>query len=148
MKKQKVVGRLKAKISSLEAEPVQVIESDVIATEIVESQPTQIEQDNTPPPEQEEIHSVPEMGRIQRYWIGSMLVFADCSVQDSPDGVFHVLARNFKHTGALSWWLWKIGHGEMTRYVKGKDIVDAIRKIAHELHRILKSEVGKPVARF
>ena len=133
MKKQRTVARSKPKDSSLEVETVQA---------------TKIELEDTLPPGQEETQSAPEMSRIQRYWIGSMLVFADCSVQDSPDGVFHVLARNFEHTGALSWWLWKIGHGEMTRYVKGKDIVDAVRKIAYELHRILKSEVGRPAPRF
>ena len=148
MKKQNNTGRSKARDSSLEVEPVQTIESDVITAEISESQPMEIGQDNTLISEQEDTQSAPEMSRIQRYWIGAMLVFADCAIQESPDGVFHVLARNFEHTGALSWWLWKIGHGEMTRYVKGKDIVDAVRKIAYELHRILKSEVGRPAPRF
>ena len=88
----------------------------------------------------------PQIGRIQQYWISTMLVFADCAVQNNPDGVFDVLARNFDSPGALSWWLYRIGRGEMAKYTKGKDVVDAIRKVAHELHRELR-EIGKPVAR-
>jgi hypothetical protein len=148
MKKQKAVGRSKAKDFSLEVEAVQALERDVIAGEAVESQSTEIEQKDAFPPGKEESQSAPQISRNQKYWLSIMLIFADCGVQKSADGVFDVLARNFEHTGALSWWLWKIGHGEMTRFLKGKDIVDAIRKIAYELYRILKSEVGKPVARF
>jgi hypothetical protein len=148
MKKQKAVGRSKAKDSSLEVEAVQSIETDIDAAEAIESQPIQREQDNTLIPEQKETQSAPQMSRIQRYWIGTMLVFADCALQKDPEGVFDVLARNFEHTGALSWFLWKIGHGEMTRFVRGKDLIEAIRKIAHELYRYLKTEVGRPVARF
>ncbi len=76
-----------------------------------------------------------------------MLVFADCAVQKNPDGVFDVLARNFESTGALSWWLHRIGHGDKTIYVKGRDLVEYFRKISHELYRELR-EIGKPVARW
>ena len=87
------------------------------------------------------------MSRIQQYWISIMLVFADCAVQNNPDGVFDVLARNFDSPGTLSWWLHRIGHGDIAKYTKGKDIVDAIRKVAYELYRDLR-EIGKPVARW
>jgi len=94
----------------------------------------------------DESKTSPQMGRIQQYWISTMLIFADCAVQKSPDGVFDVLARNFETTGALSWWLHRIGHAEIAKHTKGKDIVDAIRKVAHELYRELRY-IGKPVAR-
>lgn len=148
MKKQKVIGRSKSKDSCLVAEAVQAIETELTSAETMESPPLPIEQDNRSTPEEEAIQSVPQMSRIQRYWIGTMLVFADCSVQKSPDGIFDVLARNFEDTGNLSWWLWRIGHGEMTQHLKGKDILDASRKIAHELYKHLKTEVGRPSARF
>jgi hypothetical protein len=109
MKKQKAVGRSKAKNSSLEVEAVQSIENDINAAEAIESQPVLREQDNPLIPEQKETQSAPQMSRIQRYWIGTMLVFADCALQKDPEGVFDVLARNFEHTNALSWWLWRIG---------------------------------------
>ena len=88
------------------------------------------------------------MSRIQHLWIATMLIFADCSVQKSPEGIFDVLARNFEDTGALSWWMWRIGYGDKTKLLKGKDIVDAIRKVAHLLYRDLKKGIGRPVARF
>ena len=87
------------------------------------------------------------MSKVQTYSILSMMVFADCAVQKDPYGIFDVLARNFVDNGFLSWWLNRIGHGDKTKYAKGRDIVDYIRKIAHELYRELK-EVGKPIARF
>ena len=89
-----------------------------------------------------------QMSRIQHLWIATMLIFADCSVQKSPEGIFDVLARNFEDTGALSWWMWRIGYGDKTKLLKGKDIVDVIRKVAHLLYRDLKKGIGRPVARF
>ena len=65
MKKQNNTGRSKARDSSLEVEPVQTIESDVITAEISESQPMEIGQDNTLISEQEDTQSAPEMSRIQ-----------------------------------------------------------------------------------
>lgn len=100
-----------------------------------------------PAPEAVEVPPRPQLGRLQQYWISTMLIFADCAVQKSPEGVFDVLARNFEHTGALSYWLWRIGHGDKVQYVKRKDIVDAIRKVSAELHRDLSREVGRLVAR-
>ena len=44
--------------------------------------------------------------------------------------------------------MWRIGYGDKTKLLKGKDIVDAIRKVAHLLYRDLKKEIGRPVARF
>ena len=97
--------------------------------------------------EEPKTSSAPQIGRIQQYWIFTMLVFADCAVQKDPDEVFDVLARNFDTPGALSWWLYRIGHGDMAKYVKGRDLVEYFRKVAHELHRDLKG-MGKPVARL
>ncbi len=107
----------------------------------VEPKPAETTKDEPKPP------PAPQIGRVHGYWIARMLIFADCAVQQSPDAVFDVLARNFESTGALSWWLYHIGRGEIAKYTKGKDIVDAIRKVAHELYRDLR-EIGKPIARW
>jgi len=93
------------------------------------------------PPEPQQI------GRIQEYWIATMKIYADCAVQADQEGVFDVLARNFETPGALSWWLWRIGHADNCQYTKRKDIVDAIRKVAALLHKELRRDVGRPVAR-
>jgi hypothetical protein len=148
MKKQKAVGRSKTKDSSLEVEAVQSIESDINAAEAIEPQPVQIEQDNPLIPEKEATESAPQMSRNQKYWIATLLIFADCSVQSGPDGIFDVLARNFGDPGQVSWWLWRIGHQDKAKYLKGKDIVDGIRKVAAELHKDLIQEIGRPVVRL
>jgi hypothetical protein len=88
------------------------------------------------------------VSRNQQYVLRNMLVLCDCCVQTSSDGVFDVLARNFSDTGALMWWLRKIGKDRIAELVKGKDLVDAIRKAAHRLYRDLTFEIGKPVARW
>lgn len=88
------------------------------------------------------------VSRNQQYVLRNMLVLCDCCVQASPDGIFDVLARNFSDTGALMWWLRKVGKFHVAELVKGKDLVDAIRKAAHELYRDLKKEIGRPVARW
>jgi len=88
------------------------------------------------------------VGRSQEYYIRSMLVLADCCVQGSPDRVFDVLARNFDSTGAMEWWLHRIGLGHKARFVKGKDLVDAVRKLSFELFKDLRKEIGRPVARW
>ena len=67
MKKQKVIGRSKSKDSCLVAEAVQAIEAELTSAETMESPLLQIEQDNSSTPEQEVIHPVPQMSRIQRY---------------------------------------------------------------------------------
>jgi len=94
------------------------------------------------PPEPQQI------GRIQEYWIATMKIYADCAIQADQEGVFDVLARNFETSGALSWWLWRIGHADKCQYTKRKDIVDAIRKVAAELHKDLCRDVGRPIARW
>lgn len=86
--------------------------------------------------------------RNQQYAVRSMVILCDCCVQNSPDGVFDVLARNFDTVTALMWWLRKIGKGHLVRRVKGKDVVDAVRNAAHDLNRELKVEIGLPVARL
>jgi hypothetical protein len=84
---------------------------------------------------------------VQKYSIISMQIYADCAVKLDPEEVFHVLARNFDSSSLLSWWLHRIGHGDKAKYAKGRDLIEYIRKIAHELHRDLKN-VGRPIARF
>lgn len=89
----------------------------------------------------------PAISRMQDYRIRDMLVFADAAVAKDPDGVFDVLARNFETPGGVSWWLHRVGHGEKAQYAKGRDLVEYIRKVSHELHRDLK-DIGKPKARW
>ena len=89
----------------------------------------------------------PAMSRMQDYRIRDMLVFADAAVAKDPDGVFDVLARNFDTPGGVSWWLQRVGHAEKAQYAKGRDLVEYIRKVSHELHRDLK-DIGKPKARW
>jgi hypothetical protein len=84
----------------------------------------------------------------QQYTVRRMVILCDCCVQKSPEEIFDVLARNFNDTGDLVWWLRKIGKGHLSDLVKGKDIVDAIRKTAHELYQELKKEIGRPIARW
>jgi hypothetical protein len=89
----------------------------------------------------------PGISLIQDYRIRDMLVFADAAVAKDPDQVFDVLARNFDTPGGVSWWLHKVGHGDKAQYAKGRDLVEYIRKVSHELHRDLK-DIGKPKARW
>jgi hypothetical protein len=88
------------------------------------------------------------VSRNQQYVLRNMLVLCDCCVQSSPDGIFNVLARNFNDTGGVMWFMRKIGKSHIADLLKGKDVVDAVRKAAHELHRELKGEIGRPVARW
>lgn len=78
----------------------------------------------------------------------TMLVLSDCCVQLGPEGIFDVLGRNFDSPGFLSWWLTRIGKSHLIAFLRGKDIVDGIRKVSHELYRELKTEIGRPVARW
>jgi hypothetical protein len=89
----------------------------------------------------------PAMSLAQKYTLLSIQTFADCAVQKSPDGIFDVLARNFADNGNLSYFLHKVGMSHLTTYAKGHDIVDYIRKTAHELFKAMK-DVGKPIARW
>lgn len=89
----------------------------------------------------------PIMSLVQKYNIASILTFADCAVQKSPDGIFDVLARNFIDNGMLSFWLNKVNYGPLTAYSKGHDLVDYIRKVSHELFKAMK-DIDKPVARW
>ncbi len=84
----------------------------------------------------------------QQHTIRRMVILCDCSAQASPEGVFDVLARNFPEVGELRWWLIKIGKPHLAELIKRKDIVDAVRKSAHELHKELKEQIGRPVARW
>ncbi len=84
----------------------------------------------------------------QQHTIRRMVILCDCSVQRSPEGVFDVLARNFPDVGELRWWLIKIGKPHLAELIKRKDLVDAVRKAAHELHKELESVIGKPLARW
>lgn len=93
-------------------------------------------------------HSTPHVSRVQDYAIRNLLVFADCCVQTTPQGIFDVLARNFDNVGALGWWLQRVGKGSLIPRTKGKDLIDALRIVAHNLYRELKVEIGKPIPRW
>jgi hypothetical protein len=86
--------------------------------------------------------------RNQSYVIRNMLVFADCCVAHTEDEVFDVIARNYSDTGGVCWWLYRIGKPKIVPRLKGKDIVDAARIVAHALHRQLKKEVGLRIPRW
>jgi len=86
--------------------------------------------------------------RNQQYYIRSVVILCDCSVQRNADGIFDVLARNFWGLGILTWWLRRVGKAHLVDQVKGKDLVDAIRKVAHSLHRELSGVIGRPMARW
>jgi hypothetical protein len=88
------------------------------------------------------------VSRNQGYAIRTMLVFADCAVQPSTEAVFHVLGRNFDTVGALVWWLHRIGKSGLSPRTKNKDLIDALRVVAHGLHRQLKTEIGLPIPRW
>jgi hypothetical protein len=88
------------------------------------------------------------MSQNQQYAIRNALVLCDCCVLATPERIFDVLGRNFGDTGSLMWWLRRIGKGPLAETLKGKDIVDAVRRAAHVLARELKEQIGKPVARW
>ncbi len=90
----------------------------------------------------------PAMSRLQDNFLKSLLVFADCVVQTNASGVFDTLARNFADKPMLNYWLFRVGYGHLSDYTRNKDIVDAIRKVAYELHRDMKKNIGKAVARW
>ena len=87
-------------------------------------------------------------GLSHQYAIRSVVTLCDCCVQKSPDGIFDVLGRNFVDTGGLMWWLRRVGKSHVAEQIKGKDVVDAVRKAAHLLFRELKAEIGRPVPRW
>jgi len=87
-------------------------------------------------------------GLSHQYAIRSVVTLCDCCVQKSPEGVFDVLGRNFVDTGGLMWWLRRVGKPHVAEQIKGKEVVDAVRKAAHLLFRELKQEIGRPVARW
>lgn len=114
----------------------------------LEEQRTMVSENDPVDPQTPGEENVQEIGKIQGYWIAIMKIYADCAVQRSEEGVFHVLGRNFESSGDLSWWLWKIGHADKCKYTKYRDIVDAIRKVAALLHKDLRKDVGLPVDRW
>jgi len=77
-----------------------------------------------------------------------MLVFADCTIQTSVEGINDVLARNFDSTGSLIWWLHRVGKGTLVARLKGKDIIDAARITSYALYQQLRSEVGVKLPRW
>ena len=91
---------------------------------------------------------VPTMSRPQFNAWASAHILADAAVQQDPSGVYDVLARNFVDSGTLSWWLHRIGHGDMTGLGRRKDIFDYLRLVSNALHRQLKHDLGRPVARM
>jgi hypothetical protein len=104
------------------------------------SQPTEV----TAPPEP----VVPTMSRPQfNNWV-TAYILADAAVQRDSSGVYDVLARNFVDSGMLSWFLNRIGHADMTKLGLRKDLFDYLRLVSNALHRELKRDLGRPVARM
>ncbi len=90
----------------------------------------------------------PPMSRPQfNTWV-TAYILADCAVQHDSGGVYDVLARNFADSGALSWFLHRIGHVDMTKLGRRKDLFDYLRLVSNALHRELKRDLGRPVARM
>ncbi|MGO9566803.1 MAG: hypothetical protein ACLP5H_04595 [Desulfomonilaceae bacterium] len=109
---------------------------------IMESAPEQT--DGTAPAEK----IVPTMSRPQfNNWVTAHIL-ADAAVQQDSSGVYDVLARNFADSGMLSWWLHRIGRGDMSRLGRRKDLFDYLRLVSNALHRELKRDLGRPVARM
>ena len=92
--------------------------------------------------------TVPTMSRPQFNAWATAHILADAAVQQDPSGVYDVLARNFVDSGTLSWWLHRIGHGDMSRLGQRKDLFDYLRLVSNALHRELKRDLGRPVARM
>jgi hypothetical protein len=88
------------------------------------------------------------MSLNQQYAIRNAVVLCDCCVHKTPERIFDVLGRNFADTGALVWWLRRIGKGHLAEPLKGKDVVDAVRKTAHAPSLELGGQIGKPAARW
>ncbi|MGO9569674.1 MAG: hypothetical protein ACLP5H_19255 [Desulfomonilaceae bacterium] len=107
------------------------------------SQPEEAMKSTDAPPKEK-----PATSRLQDNFLKSLLVFADCVVQTNAAGVFDTLARNFADKAILNYWLFRVGYGHLSSYTRNKDVVDAIRKVAHELHRDMKKSIGKAVARW
>lgn len=114
----------------------------VIATEDALTAPKLT--DANAPPEK----TAPTMSRPQFNAWASAHILADCAVQGDASGVCDVLARNFIDAGTLSWWLHRIGHGDMSRLGQRKDLFDYLRLVSNALHRQLKRDLGRPVARM
>src|SRR5208283_4864557 len=84
---------------------------------------------------------VPTMSRPQFNAWASAHILADCAVQGDASGVYDVLARNFIDAGTPSWWLHRIGHGDMTKLGWRKDLFDYLRLVSNTLHRQLKHDL-------
>lgn len=91
---------------------------------------------------------VPSMSRPQFNAWATAYILADCAIQRDASGVYDVLARNFVDSGMLSWWLHRIGHGDLISLGRRKDIFDYLRLVSNALHRQLKHDLGRPVARM
>jgi hypothetical protein len=92
--------------------------------------------------------AAPSKSLAQRYVLLSIQTFGDCVVQQSPDLLFDVLARNFENRWQLSYWLNKVGYDHLTPYGKNHDFIDYLRRTSHELFKSFKADIGKPVARW
>ena len=104
------------------------------------SQPTAA----TTPPEK----TAPTVSRPQFYNQVTAHILGDCAVQPDASGIYDVMARNFGDSGMLSWWLHRIGHADMTKLGRRKDLFDYLRLVSNALHRELKRDLGRPVARL
>ncbi|MGO9566657.1 MAG: hypothetical protein ACLP5H_03850 [Desulfomonilaceae bacterium] len=100
--------------------------------------------DANAPPEK----TAPTVSRPQFYNQVTAHILGDCAVQPDASGIYDVLARNFGDSGMLSWWLHRIGHADMTKLGRRKDLFDYLRLVSNALHRELKHDLGRPVARM
>ncbi|MGB6065719.1 MAG: hypothetical protein WBG50_13000 [Desulfomonilaceae bacterium] len=91
---------------------------------------------------------LPPMSRPQFNTWATAYILADCAIQRDASGVYDVLARNFADSGMLSWWLQRIGHADMTKLGRRKDLFDYLRLVSNALHRELKRDLDRPVARM
>jgi hypothetical protein len=134
-----------------QTEPDLMVPSPVGAEEGESRSPADETKNSTPPsPVLPQItgFDLSGMGLSHQYSVRCSLVLCDCCVQKTPERIFDVLGRNFADTGSLMWWLRRIGKGHLAEPLKGKDVVDAVRKTAHGLSRELKEEIGRPVPRW
>jgi len=97
------------------------------------------------PPEDKPATTV---SKVQEYALKTLLTYADCAVQKDEEGIFHVLGRNFEDKPMLHFWLWKVGYGHLSRFIRNKDLLDSLRILSREIYRDMKETVGKPIPRW
>jgi len=114
----------------------------IVAENVQEPETTDHPRENTFPEQEAPI------SRVQEYALRNLRVFADCAVQKDEEGIFHVLGRNFEDKPMLHFWLWKVGYGHLSRFIRNKDLLDSLRILSREIYRDMKETVGKPIPRW